>query len=876
VAERQPDSLMNLLTSCAVFQIFDLAALVAILDIDDSTGSLILACDAVEAVEAGQPMYRLKPGVAQMQLERLRTTRAWDELPLHSCALQYYLGLLGRLPSTAPSLYEGACMHHLCALRNLLLEHVRRSEAADIVATFRAVVAQPQPQHAAQLALFDAYDAMRSHAYDRSAAIIDTLLQQPALAPSLRAEAWIFRGLGALVQSHLEQARADFEIAFGIAEAANDHVMGGLALINQATIFHQLNQFDRALEVCRQSLARFQAGADIYNAAFALYCIGNNALYLGQWEFGLLHLDQAATIYQRANMSARLAMVDWARGFLNQILGENTAGEFAYLRVLEITTSPEYHDSVLAVDTLLHLGLLYHTQGELPRAERAYAEATALAVALGDSHRQAMLLHHHGRALAEQGERAGARQILAKAVECLEQLRISTRSEDIKIDLLGTVQQVYESMVLEQLACGDAATAFSYIERARTRAFLDLVAQRGEIDNPTSAPASTTLEELQTLLAPDALVLEYFTIGVTPAENSFLSQLAAHNAQLSQQLLSAPLIVLFAVTAQRFEVHQLMIDPNLLVPIADGQTMPRVPLTERKLTWLYQNLIQPVAHMVANKRVVHIIPHGPLHALPFAALRQPGGISLLQANGPAIVYAPSATVLATCLAQHPARDGRTFVLGYNDHGAAALRFAEQEARVVGQIIDAQISTGAVAKSPDLFAAGPQLRHLHIAGHAIFIAADPMSSYLRLGNDDNVDARALMEHLQLRGTVVVLNACMSGVSRIVSDDEFLGLPRAFLYAGASTIVCTQHAVDDIAAAILMVFFYQNLALGFSPAEALHQAQLTLREQDRNDIEQLLEQTYGPDERAKLPSLATYEQRPFSHQRYWSPFIVIGRP
>lgn len=106
-----------------------------------------------------------------------------------------------------------------------------------------------------------------------------------------------------------------------------------------------------------------------------------------------------------------------------------------------------------------------------------------------------------------------------------------------------------------------------------------------------------------------------------PAANSFLSELAAHNAQLSKQLLSAPLIVLFAVTANSFEVHQLKLDPNLLVPIADGQTMPRVPLTERKLTWLYQQLMMPVAHMVADKRVVHIIPHGPLHALPFAALR---------------------------------------------------------------------------------------------------------------------------------------------------------------------------------------------------------------------------------------------------------------
>ena len=82
MAERQPMFLVHLLTSCAVFQVFDLAALVAILEIDAATGSAVLACDAVEPVDADLPMYRLKPGIAQALIERLRTTRAQDELPL--------------------------------------------------------------------------------------------------------------------------------------------------------------------------------------------------------------------------------------------------------------------------------------------------------------------------------------------------------------------------------------------------------------------------------------------------------------------------------------------------------------------------------------------------------------------------------------------------------------------------------------------------------------------------------------------------------------------------------------------------------------------------------------------------------------------------
>jgi CHAT domain-containing protein len=170
----------------------------------------------------------------------------------------------------------------------------------------------------------------------------------------------------------------------------------------------------------------------------------------------------------------------------------------------------------------------------------------------------------------------------------------------------------------------------------------------------------------------------------------------------------------------------------------------------------------------------------------------------------------------------------------------------------------------------------QVGWLHIASHAAFLPDDPLGSYLLIGADERLDARTIMHNLNFSAALVTLNACTSGLSHVTSGDELLGLPRAFLYAGASTIICALHEVDDLAAYILMVYFYENLAHGESPATALHQAQLSLQIQARDEVEALLQRMFNEDERAMLPSLVDYDSAPFAHPRYWAPFIIIGKP
>jgi len=81
-------------------------------------------------------------------------------------------------------------------------------------------------------------------------------------------------------------------------------------------------------------------------------------------------------------------------------------------------------------------------------------------------------------------------------------------------------------------------------------------------------------------------------------------------------------------------------------------------------------------------------------------------------------------------------------------------------------------------------------------------------------------------MRLESDLVTLSACETGLGKVASGDDVVGLTRGFLYAGAATIVASLWKVDDRATAELMRRFYDNLGR-MDKLEALRQAQLETR-------------------------------------------------
>lgn len=86
-------------------------------------------------------------------------------------------------------------------------------------------------------------------------------------------------------------------------------------------------------------------------------------------------------------------------------------------------------------------------------------------------------------------------------------------------------------------------------------------------------------------------------------------------------------------------------------------------------------------------------------------------------------------------------------------------------------------------------------------------------------------------MKLQGTeLVVLSACDTGLGEVKAGEGVFGLRRGFVLAGARTLVMSLWKVPDEATRLLMQLFYSNLLEEkMGRAEALRQAQLTLRKE-----------------------------------------------
>jgi CHAT domain-containing protein len=76
-------------------------------------------------------------------------------------------------------------------------------------------------------------------------------------------------------------------------------------------------------------------------------------------------------------------------------------------------------------------------------------------------------------------------------------------------------------------------------------------------------------------------------------------------------------------------------------------------------------------------------------------------------------------------------------------------------------------------------------------------------------------------------LVVLSACETGLGELRTGEGVFGRQRAFILAGARTLVMSLWSVPDEATRELMEDFYGRLLAGEPRADALHAAQQALR-------------------------------------------------
>jgi CHAT domain-containing protein len=174
----------------------------------------------------------------------------------------------------------------------------------------------------------------------------------------------------------------------------------------------------------------------------------------------------------------------------------------------------------------------------------------------------------------------------------------------------------------------------------------------------------------------------------------------------------------------------------------------------------------------------------------------------------------------------------------------------EEAQSVAEILNGQVVLEDKATLTRLREMASDCRILHLAAHGDFRPDNPLFSGLALS--DGWLTTLDIFNLPLKASLVTLSACQTGRNVVGGGDELLGLMRAFLYAGAASLVLSLWAVEDRSTAQLMTTFYGKLAQGQTKGAALREAQI-----------QFIQGQDGQDDTAL-----------YAHPYFWAPFFLVG--
>ena len=332
--------------------------------------------------------------------------------------------------------------------------------------------------------------------------------------------------------------------------------------------------------------------------------------------------------------------------------------------------------------------------------------------------------------------------------------------------------------------------------------------------------------------------------------------------QSKQAQRSQPVFGTTALESKQQMHDEIALHSRTKVPRGEGTGFSENSATncDKAFGDLYEALIAPVEEALTKPEIV-IIPDGPLFFVPFAALKDKSGKFLSETKS--VRLGPSLTtlkLLKECPAEKHCKQGALIVGGPTpgkvmyrgkEMRFSKLPFARQEANMVGDVLGEKALTGSLA-TKDEFKRRLQegVAIIHIATHGdattgeLVFAPGPSAVKKVPTEEDYLLTVNEIYSSAINAQLVVLSCCHSGLGEIKAEGV-VGLTRAFLAAGARSVLASLWAIDDAATYYFMKSFYQHLISGESASASLQQAMKEMR-----------------------------KIRGWSHPYFWAPFFIVG--
>lgn len=347
------------------------------------------------------------------------------------------------------------------------------------------------------------------------------------------------------------------------------------------------------------------------------------------------------------------------------------------------------------------------------------------------------------------------------------------------------------------------------------------------------------------------------------------------------------------------EMRELLISRDgkhgLLGAAQRGTTLAVCQSLDEVLPVLGERLMAPVVERLHDLHYARalLVPCGLLGLLPLHLAHVDGRYAQECLS---LGYTPSAGVLRALHARGPVSAEPRFLAMANPTHTSEVRregdepafamyplpLAEAEAMAIGRLMaphPSRILSGDAATREQVRSALGQASHIHFACHGVLDCARPLQSGLALAGSDWLTVSDLLAmDGGVRAELVTLSACNTLLADFRSaPDELVGLPAAFLRAGAKQVVGSFWPVPEAATMMLMTRFYRHyLVDGLTPTLALQRAQSWLRQATAKDLREgasASRQTRGHAVRVASPR-GQEGKAPYAHPYHWGAFAVFG--
>ena len=541
-----------------------------------------------------------------------------------------------------------------------------------------------------------------------------------------------------------------------------------------------------------------------------------------------------------------------------------------------LTIAKELKDHSVESEVFAAFFKLHLEQGDFGRAKEYHKKAFNFSKGTMVEMGEAMLLHCTGSLLERSGDLHEAVDYYQRSIKFFDELRVLQAKDELKVTFDNAYHWCYDSLWRTLLKLSKIDEALCAADQGRAQALLDLIKLRygsqlavsGSVEAAKSGISKmvTDISGSTLFVALQGNAVNLWVIGkdrnvqFRKKEVKYLFGDATDYLKSLRKKAYEEVRGRFRVVCENRTLDETSTEQELPTAEERGEETGNPSQSdENPLRLFYEYIISPISNFIEDDELV-IVPDGPLCLAPFAAFLDseskylsesmririlPSLMCMKLINASPKEYHNKSGAL---LVGDPCLKDFTTLLGENRY--LPLPSAKKEVEMIGAMLGIHPLTGKEATKAEVLKRIGSVALVHIAAHGkidtgeIALAPNPERKYRRPEEQDFRLTIPDVQAAKLRAKLVVLSCCHSAQGE-VSSEGVVGIARAFLGAGARSVLVALWSIDDEATVEFMRSFYQNLKDGNSASVSLNRAMKCLRESEN-----------------------------FNAPRFWAPFVLIG--